>query len=212
MKKQESMILKTSTSGNEVHSSVLAPAAPLLPRVVLLVAGASLTAASPFLLGFLKDKESSGKTVLTVYADKLANGLPTVCDGLTRHVTSTPIVVGERWTEEQCRLETQTAVVNVQKQLAKCFKRAPNQMVFDMATSHAWNFGYPKTCSSLAMAAWNQGQWELGCRRLAMSDAGRPVWSYTCSTPPVGPRQCVFLQGLADRRNEEMLNCAEGAK
>lgn len=177
--------------------------------VTILVAGVLLLGGSPFLMDFLAKWESSGRTVLTVYADRLAGGLPTVCDGLTRHVTSTPIIVGQVWTLEKCQAETQAAVIRVQRQLAGCFKRAPSQMVFDMATSHAWNNGAGATCNSLAMQAWNRGDWELGCRRLAMSDAGKPVWSYVCKIEG-GERVCHFVQGLANRRNDEWQHCVSG--
>lgn len=175
--------------------------------VAILVAGVLLVGGSPFLMEFLSKWESSGKTRLVVYADSLAGGLPTVCDGLTRHVTDTPIIVGHVWTMEQCAAETQAAVIKVQRSLARCFTRAPNQTVFDIATSHAWNFGAGATCNSLAMQAWNRGDWELGCRRLAMSDAGRPVWSYVCKIEG-GERVCHFVQGLANRRNDEWQHCA----
>ena len=175
--------------------------------LTIAVAGATLLAGSPFLVDFLSKWESSGKTVLVVYADTLAGGLPTVCDGLTRHVTTTPIIVGERWTHEKCLSETRAAVVRVQRQLAPCFKRPPNQMVWDMATSHAWNNGAPGTCGSQAMEAFNRGEWQLGCRRLALSDAGRPVWSYTCAAVN-GVRECTFVLGLANRREDEWQHCA----
>lgn len=175
---------------------------------LVFVAGAAMVGASPFLLSFLSKWESSGNTRLVVYADRLAGGLPTVCDGLTRHVTRTPIVVGEVWTKAECEQETQQAVLNVQRELAPCFKRPPNQMVWDMATSHAWNFGAPATCGSLAMSAWNAGAWEVGCRRIAQSDSGTPQWSYICTG--VGEtRHCEFLQGLANRRQDEWKHCAE---
>lgn len=181
--------------------------AGLAPKLIM-VAGAALVAGSAFLMNHLAKWESSGKTVLVVYADKLAGNLPTVCDGLTNHVTNTPIIVGQRWTLEKCRAETENAVIKVQRQLAPCFKRAPNQMVFDMATSHAWNLGASATCGSGAMAAWNRGEWSLGCRRIARGDDGRMVWAYTCTKTATG-RQCTFVQGLANRRADESALCAE---
>lgn len=177
------------------------------PAATIVVAGVTLLGSSPFLLDFLAKWESGGRTQLVVYEDKLAGGLPTVCDGLTKHVTATPIILGERWSIEKCEAETQKAVLKTQNKLAKCFTKAPNQMVFDMATSHAWNNGVSATCSSLAMKAWNEGEWELGCKRLAVSDAGKLVWSYICSSLPNGNRHCVFIQGLADRRNDEWAYC-----
>ena len=71
----------------------------------ILVAGVLLQAASPELMQHLTRWESGQKRVLVVYADKLARGIPTVCNGLTRHVTSTPIIVGEKWTDEKCEAE-----------------------------------------------------------------------------------------------------------
>lgn len=172
----------------------------------IVVAGATLAVSSPFLMGFLQKWESGKTRVLVVYADKLADGLPTVCNGLTRQVTLTPIIVGERWTDEKCEAEEKAAVTRVQRRLAPCFKLAPNQTVWDMASSHAWNLGPVATCGSGAMAAWNRGQWALGCQRIARGDDGTLVWSYTCKTF-AGQRQCTFVQGLANRRADEAATC-----
>ena len=101
-------------------------------------------------------KDRDGSSV--AYADKLAGGLPTVCAGLTRHITSTPIVVGERWSAEKCLAEEQKAITTVQLRLEQCFRVMPPQSVFDAATSHAWNNGTAATCGSLAMQAWNGGE------------------------------------------------------
>lgn len=165
-------------------------------------------AASASLFAFLGVWESGPTRVLTVYPDKLAGGIPTVCDGLTRHVTSTPIIVGERWTNEKCEAEQTAAIIRVQQQLAKCFKLPPSQTVFDMASSHAWNLGVSATCGSGAMAAWNRGEWELGCRRLARGDDGRLVWSFTSSVGRDGKKVYTFVQGLANRRAAESATCA----
>jgi GH24 family phage-related lysozyme (muramidase) len=177
---------------------------PHLAGSLVLVAGSLVT--------FMGAWESGPKLQLTVYADKLAGGLPTVCNGLTRHVTKTPIVVGERWTEEKCHAEEYAALERVQVSLAQCFRRLPPQPVFDMASSHAWNNGAPNTCSSVAMQAWNAGDWELGCRRLSKSDEGRYVWSSvrTGRMLPNGKPEMKFVQGLANRRADETKTCLEG--
>lgn len=173
----------------------------------IVVAGSALAAGSPFLMNFLEKWESGGKRVLVVYPDKLAGGLPTVCNGLTKHVTATPIVVGDSWSEDKCDDEERAAVVRVQQQLAPCFKLPPNQMVWDMASSHAWNVGAGNTCASGAMQAWNRGEWERGCQRLARGDDGRFVWSFV--TQPNGSKK--FVQGLANRRADEAKQCAGAA-
>lgn len=175
----------------------------------IVVAGVTLLAGSPFLMGFLQKWESGKARVLVVYADTLAGGLPTVCDGLTRHVTSTPIIVGQRWTEEKCEGEQRAAVVAVQQRLAPCFRRPPPQMVFDMATSHAWNLGPGSTCSSGAMQAWNRGEWARGCQRIARGDDGRIVWSFVRDGKNAdGSPRYKFVQGLANRRADEAETCA----
>ena len=169
----------------------------------------SLVLASTALVGFLGQWEGQGQFV--VYADKLAGGLPTVCKGLTRHVTTTPIIVGQRWSAEKCQREEPAALQRVQTALAQCFKVLPPQYVFDAASSHAWNFGHPSTCASLAMQSFNRQDWDTGCRRLSLSDAGRPVWSFTTRTDPkTGEKIVTFVQGLANRRKAETSFCRQG--
>ena len=169
----------------------------------------SLALTSAVLVAFLGRWE--GEVQYTVYADKLAGGLPTVCKGLTRHVTATPIIVGERWGAAKCEREELSAIERVQLQLAQCFKRLPPQSVFDAASSHAWNQGASATCSSLAMQDWNAGNWARGCRRLSLSDSGAPVWSFTSRVDPkTGRKVYTFVQGLANRRGAETDTCQGG--
>lgn len=177
------------------------------------VLAAGLVIGGAAMFDFLHKWEEGPQRQLTVYADKLAGGLPTVCMGLTRHVTRTPIVVGERWSEQRCEIEERAAVNKVQRQLLKCFNTEPPVPVFMAATSHAWNFGAPSTCASAAMKAWNRGQWALGCRRLEFGDDGRRVWSYvkTGRTLPNGKPEYRFVRGLANRRGDEHRTCMTGA-
>lgn len=171
--------------------------------------GGAIILGSVGLKEFQEKWESGGKMVLTVYADKLAGGLPTVCDGLTRHVTSTPIIVGEKWTVEKCEHEVDRARTKVQLQLIRCFDYMPPQSVFDMASDHAWNNGVAGTCGSQAMKAWNKGEWEIGCRRMVFSDSGKRVWSYvkTGRKLPNGKPEYRFVQGLANRGDDRLKVC-----
>ena len=168
------------------------------PKGLAAIAAAGLTVCTAGLYQFLGKWE--GESQYTVYADKLANGIPTVCKGITHWVTDTPIIVGEVWSKEKCEAEERAAIAAVQSELIFCFDRTEKipQSVFDMATSHAWNVGVRNTCGSQAMKAWQAGDWALGCRRLAKSDGGRLIWSYSNG---------VFLRGLANRRGEEWENC-----
>jgi lysozyme len=165
-------------------------------KAVAAALAAGLALGSIGVMSFLGRWEGEGQNV--VYADKLANGLPTVCKGLTQHITQTPIIVGDYWPPEKCEREERAAVMQVQLDLLGCFELAPPQNVLDAATSHAWNFGANRTCSSAAMKAWDRGQWDLGCRRLQFSDDGRPVWSFAGGK---------FVRGLANRRAAERKLC-----
>lgn len=187
-------------------------AAKIMPKVVWVAAlGGFVTLLSPDLVAHLQKWESGPQRALIVYADKLAGGLPTVCNGLTRHVTRTPIVVGERWTPEKCVVEEANALERVQRDLLACFKRLPPPSVLDMGSSHAWNFGAQATCGSGAMAAWNRGEWECGCQRISRGDDGRMVWSFTSHIDPAtGKKVFTFVQGLANRRADEATKCAGG--
>jgi GH24 family phage-related lysozyme (muramidase) len=174
------------------------------------IAGSLFEVNGDGLRGLLSLFESSNQTILVPYADKLAGGLPTVCNGLTKHVTKEPIVVGQAWTPEKCNREEARAVIEMQLVLAGCFKKAPpNQAVFDAASSHAWNFGPYATCGSGAMKAWNRGEWELGCKRIARGDDGKLVWSYV-SKVVNGVKTYTLVDGLATRRDVEANYCAGG--
>ena len=166
----------------------------------------SLVLASAGTLGLLhKWEPAKGSTDahLVVYADKLANGLPTVCAGITKHVATVPVIVGEKWTEEKCRQQEEQALSKVQSQLVMCFKVLPPQSVFDAATSHAWNFGLNATCKSQAMKQWNLTNWKQGCRLIAFDYSGNPNWSYADGK---------FVQGLHNRRIDEMKTCLKDVK
>lgn len=171
--------------------------------------GGFVTLVSPFLMGHIGQWESGKTRVLTVYADKLAAGLPTVCNGLTKHVTKTPIVVGAKWTAAQCIAEEEAAMERTQRAIIPCFKLLPPPSVLDIASSHAWNFGPSATCSSGAMAAWNIGEWERGCQRISRGDDGTLVWSFV-SYYEGGAKKYRFVQGLANRRADETAKCAKG--
>lgn len=171
---------------------------------------AALVLCSATLYAFLGGWEGSSER--RVYADKLANGEPTVCRGLTRHVTRTPLVVGEVWTPEQCQREEHAAIIAVQTALLRCFRVQPPQSVFDAASSHAWNFGASATCGSAAMANFNRGDWAAGCRRLQVDNDGQPVWSFvrTGRLLPDGSPEFRFVRGLANRRAAERSLCESG--
>lgn len=139
----------------------------------------------------------------TVYADKLAGGLPTVCSGITRHVTTTPIIVGEKWSKEKCATHEAAITDVIQRNLRQCFTTTPPQSVFDAASSLAWNVGFPSVCRSQSMRLWNARDWGTGCLRIAYTPNYQPNWSNASGR---------FVQGLFNRRVDEVKVCVSGLR
>ncbi len=178
-------------------------------RTIRTKGGAVVIAAGAALLALLTTWEPDKRDPGLVYADKLAGGLPTVCRGITKHTATVPVIVGERWSAEKCLQQETEAIMRVQTRLAQCFTQPTvPQSVFDAASSHAWNQGASATCGSAAMTAWNRGEWERGCNRLARGDDGSIVWSYVSHIDPVTKKKVfTFVQGLANRRADEVQHC-----
>ncbi|HCC80365.1 MAG: putative endolysin [Prokaryotic dsDNA virus sp.] len=161
-----------------------------------------LTLGSSVLVAFLALWEGGGQDGMTVYADKLAGGLPTACYGITKHVTDEPVIVGEYWSKEKCDRVMSVAVTKVQLELLNCLTHEPPQGVFDAVSSLAWNVGAPKACKSQSVRHINRGDYLNGCRLLANTFSGKPNWSYASGN---------FIQGLYNRRQAERDNlCLAG--
>jgi len=158
---------------------------------------------SASLLTFLGTWEGRGQN--TVYADKLARGLPTVCKGITRHTSPYPVVVGDFWSDARCAEMEQLVIGNSQLQLADCItNQQVGQNTFDAMSSHAHNVGVPNTCASRAMGLINAGRIAEGCKALAWGPDGKtPVWAFI--TDAQGRKQ--FVKGLHNRRLAEMELC-----
>ncbi|WP_350447789.1 lysozyme [Pseudomonas solani] len=169
------------------------------------IATGSLVLASIGLTTFLGTWEGTGQN--TVYADKLARDLPTVCKGITKHTSPYPMVIGDYWSPERCAEVEHLVIAQGQLELADCVTNDRiSQQVFDALTSHGHNFGNPATCASRAVALINAGRVADGCRALAWDEDGRPVWAYVTNAK----EQRVFVRGLHRRRLAEMRMCLEG--
>ncbi|TCV69011.1 lysozyme [Pseudomonas fluorescens] len=165
-------------------------------------AGALALASAPLVV-FLGTWEGNGQN--TVYADKLAGGLPTVCKGITRHTSPFPVVVGDYWSPDRCADVEQLVISKGQLQLADCITNQDvGQNTFDALSSHAHNVGTPSTCASRAVGLINAGRIAEGCRALAWAPDGKtPVWAFV--TDAQGRKR--FIQGLHNRRLAEMELC-----
>src|SRR5699024_4082119 len=162
----------------------------------IIAGGSAVLGASPHLHDFLRKWEG---VEYIAYADMLAGGVPTVCAGITDAVNPPRIVVvGERWTGEECKVAEENIMLEIQRQLAKCITHPVPQSTFDALTSHAWNLGWPRTCKSQSAKLINQGKIKEGCELLSNKPDGRPNWSYSSGS---------FIQGLFNRRLSERELC-----
>ena len=64
------------------------------------IATGSIALISAGLLAFLGTWEGTGQN--TVYPDRMAGNLPTVCKGITKHTSPYPIVLGDYWSDAKC--------------------------------------------------------------------------------------------------------------
>lgn len=168
------------------------------------IATGALVLGSSTLMAFLGTWEGDGQN--TVYADKLARGLPTVCKGITRYTSPYPLVVGDYWSDAHCAEVEQLVVRKGQLQIADCITNQDvGQDTFDALSSHGHNFGNPSTCASRAVALINAGRIAEGCKALAWAPDGKtPVWAYV--TDAQGRK--TFVRGLHKRRLAEAELCA----
>jgi len=167
-----------------------------------ITAGLIALVSAPLVI-FLGTWEGNGQN--TVYADKLAGGLPTVCKGITRFTSPYPVVVGDYWSPAKCAEVEQLVIRKTQLQLAECITNPNvNQNTFDALTSHGHNFGAASTCASRAVALINAGHIAEGCKALAWAPDGKtPVWAFV--TDAKGQKR--FVPGLHNRRLAEMGVC-----
>lgn len=170
------------------------------------IAAGAIALCSSTLVVFLGTWEGNGQN--TVYPDKLAQGLPTVCKGITRHTSPYPVVVGDYWSDARCDEVEQLVISKGQLQLADCITHQDvGQNTFDALSSHSHNFGVPSTCASRAVALINAGRIKDGCNALAWAADGKtPVWAYVTTAPG----QKEFVRGLHRRRLAEAQLCKAG--
>lgn len=172
------------------------------PKVVVKF-GVPLVLASAAYLGFVNKWEADKQQATKVYADRLARGEPTVCDGITNAVSPYPVIVGDTWTPERCAEVNRMVAEKTQLKLLDCVKTRIGQNTFDALSSHAHNVGVGNTCASRALGLINAGRLSEGCRALAFTPAGEPNWSYVTEGG-----QKKFVQGLFNRRKDEAQLCA----
>jgi len=134
-------------------------------------------------------------TRLIGYRDPV--GIPTKCMGDTRDV-----VVGRRYTAEECRVSLEEQLVLHAGPVMACVPGLAGRTYQAAASvSFAYNIGVGAFCRSTAARRFNTGDWRGGCRAFNEDDAGRPQWVTAAG---------VRLPGLVRRRAEERALCEMG--
>lgn len=146
--------------------------------------GGALAIAGAALLAFVSNWEGMDQKV---YADKLAYGVPTVCNGHT----GPDVRLGDVWTKEQCDAILVKNVEKHGKWLLSCVAVALNQNEYDAYTSWAFNVGVGAACGSTAIRLLNAGKRAEACDQLLRWDRA-------------GGRQ---VRGLTNRRKAENALC-----
>ena len=123
----------------------------------------------------------------TAYADKLAYGLPTVCNGHT----GPDVRVGDVWSKEQCDAVLLRNLEVHGQGLLRCVTVPLNQHQFDALSSWTFNIGVGAACGSTLVKLLNQGQYAQACNQL-------PKWNRA------GGRE---VRGLTNRRMAERDLC-----
>lgn len=153
-----------------------------LVGVVGLLAAAILTTIVPRFEG----------TELIGYRDPI--GIATKCMGDT-----TNVVVGKRYTKEECQLSLEKQLIAHAEGVLKCtpiLRDRTYQLI--AATSFAYNIGVGAYCNSQTAALFNVGNFKAGCMLMNESFTGKPQWV------TAGGK---VLPGLVKRRKEERALC-----
>lgn len=131
----------------------------------------------------------------SVYADKLAGGIPTYCAGRTDWKAP----VGATITADDCRAVNLVTIWEYGYAVLACTKW-DNLSGYRLIalTMFAINVGKAGACGSRAVTLINDGWIEDGCRAMAFGPSGQPVWAYAGG---------VFVPGLHDRRQAEAALC-----
>lgn len=137
--------------------------------------GGSIAIAGASLLAFISPWEGRS---LPVYADKLANDLPTVCNGHT----GPDVKLGDVWTKEQCDAILVTDVTKHGEGVLACTSVALNQNEYDAYASLAFNNGVGAYCNSSIPGKLARGDRAAACRTILefnqVRDYSHPkVWS-----------------------------------
>lgn len=102
-------------------------------------------------------------------------GIPTKCYGDTQNV-----VVGKRYTDEECKASLEDALLRHAEPVLKCtpvLKDRTYQLA--AAISFAYNIGTNAYCNSMTAQRFNAGNFKGACKAINEADNGAPQWVYS---------------------------------
>lgn len=164
----------------------------LLGRKALYPAALVAALSSPLAYTTLERLEGN---VLHVYADNLANGIPTYCAGRTDRSAK----VGTKLTSDECKEVNKLTLIEYGYAVLDCTvweNLTVNRFIG--LTMFAINVGKAGACGSQTIKNINAGNIEAGCKLLANKPNGEPNWSYAGGK---------YVQGLYNRRVAERSLC-----
>ena len=136
--------------------------------------------------------------ILRVYADNLADGLPTFCAGRTDRNAE----VGTKLTSDECQEINKGTLLEYGQAVLMCTNWTmlnPDRLIG--LTVFAINVGKAGACNSQAFREINAGRIARGCDLLARRPDGLPNWSHAGGK---------YVQGLQNRRQAERALCLSG--
>ena len=129
---------------------------------------------------------------LVAYPDRLAHGIPTVCDGVTRAEIPN-LQVGDEYTKEECNAILVKALPVYDAGIRKCVHRPMSGDLEGSMVSLAWNIGVRATCQSQFVK-------HVNARDLDACDY--MLWFDKASGK--------YIPGLHNRREDEYRYCQRG--
>lgn len=164
----------------------------------------SIVIAAASLLAFVSNWEGDS---LPVYADKLAGGLPTVCNGHT----GPDVRLGDVWTKEQCDAILVKDVQGHGAGVLACIPVAINQHEYEAYASLAYNLGVGAVCGSSIPGKLARGENVQACNTIRQFNKVRDRTKPKVKNKRTGKMEypLIPIRGLTLRRNAEAERCLQ---
>lgn len=155
---------------------------------------AALAIATPFIAQWEGGRQRDGSAI--AYADRLARGLPTACEGITGNDQyGHAIVPGHRYSRVECDEMLRLELARRIDQVKRCLPANMPAEGLGASLSLAYNIGTVRFCRSTASARFRAGNYRGGCQALT---------AYNRASGRV-------ITGLVRRRTAERALCLRGA-